>query len=85
VEGAGVKVLGGPADSGKSFNWQGQEDPKLALDPEVSAVVVGLDREVNYYKLQHAMAYITKQKAMFVVGAAATLLCVLDLSAHSSN
>eukprot|EP00197_Chlamydomonas_leiostraca_P003579 CAMPEP_0202877670 /NCGR_PEP_ID=MMETSP1391-20130828/31010_1 /ASSEMBLY_ACC=CAM_ASM_000867 /TAXON_ID=1034604 /ORGANISM="Chlamydomonas leiostraca, Strain SAG 11-49" /LENGTH=317 /DNA_ID=CAMNT_0049559749 /DNA_START=77 /DNA_END=1030 /DNA_ORIENTATION=+ len=62
----GVKVLGGPADSGKSWDWSGDKDPVLSLDPEVGAVVVGLDRAVNYYKLQHACAYITQNKALFV-------------------
>ena len=35
---------------------------------QVKAVVVGLDRSINYYKLQMAMAYIIKNDAHFVVG-----------------
>lgn len=34
---------------------------------QVNAVVVGLDRSVNYYKLQMAMSYILKNNAHFVV------------------
>mmetsp|Transcript_14091 Transcript_14091/g.38082 ORF Transcript_14091/g.38082 Transcript_14091/m.38082 type:complete len:327 (-) Transcript_14091:154-1134(-) len=40
--------------------------PKLELDPEVNAVVVGLDRSINYYKLQMAMSYILKNDAHFI-------------------
>lgn len=34
---------------------------------QVTVVVVGLDRDINYYKLQMAMSYIIKNKAHFVV------------------
>ncbi|KAI5289069.1 hypothetical protein KEM54_004471 [Ascosphaera aggregata] len=40
-------------------------DPEL-LDPEVGAVLVGLDQEVNYFKYTLAYHYIRQNKAVFL-------------------
>lgn len=47
---------------------------------QVDAVIVGLDRDVSYYKLQKAMAYLLKNQAHFIVSArplALDSLCAL--------
>jgi hypothetical protein len=31
----GITALGGPADNGKTFSWEGAQDPVVTLDPEV--------------------------------------------------
>ncbi|KAL6748909.1 HAD-like domain-containing protein [Haematococcus lacustris] len=62
---AGITVLGGPQDSDKAFDFT--SDPSMShLDPSVTAVVVGLDKQINYYKLQTAQAYIVVHKAQFI-------------------
>ena len=48
----GITHLGGPKDSGK-VPAMGKGD-KLEQDPDVAAVVVGFDRNINYYKIQYA-------------------------------
>eukprot|EP00199_Chlamydomonas_sp_CCMP681_P001732 CAMPEP_0119104396 /NCGR_PEP_ID=MMETSP1180-20130426/2619_1 /TAXON_ID=3052 ORGANISM="Chlamydomonas cf sp, Strain CCMP681" /NCGR_SAMPLE_ID=MMETSP1180 /ASSEMBLY_ACC=CAM_ASM_000741 /LENGTH=380 /DNA_ID=CAMNT_0007089139 /DNA_START=14 /DNA_END=1157 /DNA_ORIENTATION=- len=65
LDAAGIQAVGGPADNGLSFDWKA-ENPEVTLDPGVTAVVVGLDRDVNYLKIQTAMAYLVTQKAVFV-------------------
>ncbi|KAF5839372.1 HAD-like domain-containing protein [Dunaliella salina] len=57
-------VAGANSETKPSSTTEGP--PKLALDPEVKAVVVGLDRSINYYKLQMAMSYILKNDAHFI-------------------
>lgn len=47
LEKAGFQCLGGPADNGKRVS---SKEP-LEWDHEVGAVVVGLDRDVSYYKM----------------------------------
>ena len=52
---AGVEVLG-LEDNLKSMSWE--EALNFEIDPDVKAVVVGYDIELNYWKLQTAMAYL---------------------------
>lgn len=48
----GIAYLGGPADNGKVPEMG--KGCKVHHDPDVAAVVVGFDRDVNYYKMQYA-------------------------------
>ena len=47
-----IPHIGGPNDAGKRVTLAKGE--KMEHDPDVAAVVVGFDREVNYYKIQYA-------------------------------
>ena len=49
---AGIKHIGGPSDAGKIIDLSPGQ--KMEHDPDVSAVIVGFDRNVNYYKIQYA-------------------------------
>lgn len=49
---AGIQHLGGPDDASKHVDMG--PGGVLEIDPAVKAVVVGLDRDVNYYKIQYA-------------------------------
>ncbi|PRW33118.1 phosphoglycolate phosphatase [Chlorella sorokiniana] len=48
----GIAHIGGPADADKKVELK----PGMLLeqDPDVAAVVVGFDRNINYYKIQYA-------------------------------
>lgn len=48
----GVKHLGGPADADKKVTLAPGQ--KMEHDHDVGAVVVGFDRNINYYKIQYA-------------------------------
>lgn len=48
----GIPYLGGPADSGKTV--QLGPTVKIDHDPNVAAVIVGFDLNINYYKIQYA-------------------------------
>ncbi|KXZ46484.1 hypothetical protein GPECTOR_43g920 [Gonium pectorale] len=74
---AGVSCFGGPEHRGKDVDWS-QPDPHLEVDPEVGAVVVGLDRYINYYKLQYATTCLANSSCMFVA-------CNTDARGHFSN
>jgi phosphoglycolate phosphatase len=52
LELAGINRFGGPEDTGKKIELR--PGMRLDQDPDVGAVVVGLDREVNYRKIQYA-------------------------------
>lgn len=54
----GVEHFGGPEDAGK----QPDMGPGCALphDPDVGAVIVGFDRNINYYKIQYAQLCINE-------------------------
>lgn len=60
----GVPHIGGPADNGKEPNMG--PGGKLDVDPDVGAVVVGFDRNVNYYKIQYAQLCINEENAKFI-------------------
>jgi phosphoglycolate phosphatase len=49
---AGIKHAGGPADAGKVVTLSAGE--LMEHDEDVGAVVVGFDRNINYYKIQYA-------------------------------
>merc|ERR1719223_1041452 len=53
-----VPYIGGPADSDKQPNMG--PGGKLEVDPDVGAVVVGFDRNVNYRKIQSAQLCINE-------------------------
>ena len=48
----GIKHLGGPSDADKKINLSPGEF--MEHDHDVGAVVVGFDRNINYYKIQYA-------------------------------
>ena len=52
LELAGIPYTGGPDDAGKTIDLS----PGLRLDqdPDVGAVIVGFDRNINYHKIQYA-------------------------------
>lgn len=60
----GIPYLGGPDDNGKQPDMG--PGGTLEIDPDVGAVVVGFDRNVNYYKIQYAQLAINEQNAEFI-------------------
>ena len=60
----GVPHIGAGADSAKAPNMK--PGGKLDIDEDIGAVVVGFDREVNYYKIQTAQLAINELGAEFI-------------------
>lgn len=60
----GVPFVGGRADSDKAPNMK--PGGVLEIDPTVGAVVVGFDRDINYYKIQYAQLAINEGGAEFI-------------------
>lgn len=60
----GIPHIGGPADSDKTPNMG--PGGRLEVDPDVGAVIVGFDRNVNYYKIQYAQLCINEENAEFI-------------------
>lgn len=54
----GVPWIGGPNDKGKEPNMG--PGGRLEHDHDVGAVIVGFDREINYYKIQYAQLCINE-------------------------
>ena len=52
LDGVGVSHLGGEADADKTVTLAPGQ--LMEHDPDVGAVIVGFDRNVNYYKIQYA-------------------------------
>ena len=52
LELAGIPHFGGPEDAGAQITLG--KGVKMPHDPTVKTVVVGFDREINYYKIQYA-------------------------------
>lgn len=52
LTGVGISYLGGEADAGKQVTLSSGE--LMHHDEDVGAVIVGFDRNVNYYKIQYA-------------------------------
>ena len=52
LDGVGIQYLGGEADGDKKVTLSAGQ--LMEHDPDVAAVVVGFDRNVNYYKIQYA-------------------------------
>ncbi|XP_061912088.1 glycerol-3-phosphate phosphatase [Entelurus aequoreus] len=63
LEAVGIQQTGlGPDHiSGKQTDWA-----RVALDPEVKAVLVGFDEHFSYMKLNRALQYITRSECLFV-------------------
>ncbi|XP_061765033.1 glycerol-3-phosphate phosphatase [Nerophis ophidion] len=63
LEAVGIQQTGlGPDHiSGKQTDWA-----RVALDPEVKAVLVGFDEHFSYMKLNRALQYITRSQCLFV-------------------
>merc|ERR1711924_182252 len=61
LELAGIPYTGGPDDAGKTSDLS----PGLRLDqdPDVGAVIVGFDRNINYHKIQYATLCIRETPA----------------------
>ncbi|GLC59733.1 hypothetical protein PLESTB_001527700 [Pleodorina starrii] len=75
---AGIACVGGPEHAGKEVDWSNPE-PHMEVDPEVGAVVVGLDRNINYFKLQYATTcLINGSSCMFIA-------CNTDSRGHFSS
>ena len=60
----GVPHIGGPADSDKVPDMG--PGGRLDIDPDIGAVIVGFDRNVNYYKIQTAQLAINEEGAEFI-------------------
>lgn len=60
----GIPHIGGPADNDKVANMG--PGGRLEVDPDVGAVIVGFDRDVNYYKIQYAQLCINEEGAEFI-------------------
>ena len=60
----GVPHIGGPADSDKAPDMG--PGGKLVVDEDVGGVIVGFDRNVNYYKIQYAQLCINEGGAEFI-------------------
>ena len=60
----GVPHIGGPADNGKQPDMG--PGGKLEIDEDVGGVIVGFDRNVNYYKIQYAQLAINEHGAEFI-------------------
>jgi 4-nitrophenyl phosphatase/phosphoglycolate phosphatase len=60
----GVPYLGGPADSDKKPDMG--PGGMMEVDKDVGAVIVGFDRNVNYYKIQYAQLCINEENAEFI-------------------
>jgi len=52
LDGVGVQHIGGEADAGKQVTLASGE--LMHHDEDVGAVIVGFDRNINYYKIQYA-------------------------------
>jgi 4-nitrophenyl phosphatase/phosphoglycolate phosphatase len=59
-----IPYIGGPEDSEKQVNMG--PGGSLNIDDDVGAVIVGFDRNVNYYKIQYAQLCINEEKAEFI-------------------
>lgn len=55
----GVPWIGGPSDNDKKPDMG--PGGRLEVDPDVGAVIVGFDRNVNYYKIQYAQLCINEE------------------------
>ena len=60
----GVPYIGGPDDAGKQPDMG--PGGKMEIDEDVGAVIVGFDRNVNYYKIQYAQLAINEAGAEFI-------------------
>ncbi|KAG1677902.1 hypothetical protein FOA52_001320 [Chlamydomonas sp. UWO 241] len=61
LRGMGIEALGGPGDAKAEVDFRVGE-PYVEVDPDVGAVVVGLDRHLNYYKVQYSLTCLLENK-----------------------
>lgn len=61
---AGIDYIGGPAHSDERVNLSMNEGMKV--DPDVRAVVAGLDTQINYHKIQYAQLCINELNSEFI-------------------
>jgi len=59
-----VPWIGGPDDKGKEPNMG--SGGMLEIDEDVGAVIVGFDRNINYYKIQYAQLCINEHGSEFI-------------------
>jgi phosphoglycolate/pyridoxal phosphate phosphatase family enzyme len=55
-----IPNFGGPLDNDKKVDVSGKTD--FIVDPDVGAVVVGIDVDINYYKIQYAQLCLNQNK-----------------------
>ncbi|MEW5304299.1 MAG: hypothetical protein WDW38_011064 [Sanguina aurantia] len=60
----GIKALGGPADRYKEVDWS--SEPRMDIDPDIGAVVVGLDRSISYFKIQYGTQCLLQPDCLFL-------------------
>merc|ERR1719221_949754 len=58
---AGIPHFGGPEDASAKITLG--KGVKMPHDPSVAAVIVGFDREINYYKIQYATLCIRENES----------------------
>ena len=56
----GISCIGGPNDNDKKPEFN--QGKSMEHDPEVGAVVVGFDANINYYKIQYAQLCLSENK-----------------------
>ncbi|GAX82325.1 hypothetical protein CEUSTIGMA_g9754.t1 [Chlamydomonas eustigma] len=62
----GLEAVGGPDDADAKVDYS-KGDPYMEVDEEVGAVVVGWDRNINYYKLQYGLTCLLEnQDCLFI-------------------
>eukprot|EP00911_Craspedida_sp_UC1_P000142 UC1_evm1s114 len=60
----GIESVGGPAHADRRVTMEAGEEPRV--DPDIGAVCVGFDRNLNYYKIQYAQRCVRHLGAEFV-------------------
>ena len=82
LDGVGIKHIGGESDAGKQVTLASGE--LMHHDEDVGAVIVGFDRNINYYKIQYATLCIRENPGcMFIAtntDAVTHLTCLLYTS-----
>lgn len=78
-----IPYLGGTADAGKQPDMG--EGGKVEVDEQVGAVVVGLDRNISYYKLQYATLCIRELGAHFIATNTDAVTHVTDAQEWAGN
>jgi phosphoglycolate phosphatase len=74
---ANIPFLGGPEHSERRINHSMNEE--VTIDPDIGAVVVGLDRAINYYKLQYGQLSLQNPSTLFIAtNEDATAHCTRD-------
>lgn len=64
LERAGIACLGGPSQSGEQVDLSLNQS--MRIDSDIGAVVVGLDTQINYHKIQYAQLCINELNCEFV-------------------